>query len=306
MKLISDKKRIAFLILAPVVALLMEFLQMSVLDPFLSQYIPVQFLSALIRWLLVYGVMLLFGFLFYGRDKRALRFPLALVFGAEMGDLVRILLKFPTALLSESLYLDTYIFARASMVVCLIVTVAVLFGFAKHEGFFFEEKDYTEGKVAPLSVRHRALFGKDYELKIIMLILLVSLVYMRLSVYMGIHMFMSLTENFENEAMFALGGDLAELFVTVTVFLLCFLLSRSISESSKAGFYLLCLFYFTYRNSFVFSGGASQLLYSVIGFEVPYMLPDFIQYLFSLIPTIIGDLLATTVTVITVRGFIKK
>ena len=65
---------------------------------FLSQYIPVQFLSALIRWLLVYGVMLLFGFLFYGRDKRALRFPLALAFGAEMGDLVRILLKFPAAL----------------------------------------------------------------------------------------------------------------------------------------------------------------------------------------------------------------
>ena len=184
---IGKKAKSILAIIAAVVAFSVQFVQYYV-DEFIFSVIEDTWLNGIValfsNWLLTYGLLLIIGRLYYGRDKRLLRFPLAFAFGSDVGVTAYSLLEVIfTDLLYDLVYVDSSYILIASSLAGIIVGAAALLLFMKKESLCFEASAETEDCVA--AMRNRAVYGEKSSAIIITLSLGISFLFLRLSVIFG-------------------------------------------------------------------------------------------------------------------------
>ncbi len=299
---INQKVKSILAIIAATVAFSTQFVQYYV-DEFIFSLIEDTWLNGIValfsKWLLTYGLLLIIGRIYYGRDKRLLRFPLAFAFGSDVGVAAYSLLEVIfTDLLYDRVYVDSSYILIASSLAGIIVGAAALLLFMKKESLCFGASDETEDCVT--AKRNRAVYGEKSSAVIITLSLGISFLFLRLSVIFGYNIVADFVFGSDSVLGESLPFNLLDLVIGIAVLLVCFLLGRSFSGNNIAAFYLVSLF--------CFAEYISNLISEIVRTPVMTPIADFVSgfygipgALLSFIPTYIGDIVAVLTAVLICR-----
>lgn len=202
-----------------------------------------------IRLIFSYGAVAFFGFLYYGKDKRIFRFIFAFAFGLATSSWIFLsVFRIITALISNLIYIDSVYQMNASFLCSVIFTFLLLLKLNGQDELFFSSANEGE------SLR------KNYSCeKAIALICGVPFVVNEIVGYPLLRFFVPLTFNLEGE-MSQLGGYIGDLFVSLLVLGLCYVVCFILARDKKTILYCMGIFFFVYNLHLPLSTGITDFI----------------------------------------------
>lgn len=304
-RFMSKMKKTIIPVLAVVLAFAGDYLSVALYDllPEFSSVFKNNIIQPVLIWLFTYGVMFIFGLIYYGRDKRLLRFPLAYAFGFAAQQLLWALVKMIVGLINSvgtGQFIDTSYFYVSVFFIGAVVTLVTLLKSVRHEELFSRTHILQDGESSFASVRNRNIFGKNAYAKITVIVFGISFFAVRFSTAAGYYLAVN-ASTFDDAI--SLSADIIDFAVCFVEIIVCYLISLGFCSSKKGAFYSLELFLFAGSVSSVFDGFSrciiSPLMQALNMTEIMYG-----ANLFSYVPVAIGDIMAIIFSVLTVKWLI--
>ncbi len=278
----SNKKKI-ILSLAAMVAGLIMYLIPDFLEIVNMPYI----IAEVLRLILAFGVVALFGFLYYGKDKRIFRFIFAFSFLTTSSWLFFPVIKIINDLISDIFYIDQAYAMQISFLCGGIVS------------FLLSLKLNGTDEIFCRSDNEDQTFRKNYSCeKAVALICGLPLVATRIAGYVFIRIFAPLTFALEGE-MTNLGADIGDLLASLVIFGLCYALCFIFVRDKKAILYCVGFFFFVYNLSLTVSAGVTDIISVLINTDITTSAVSFIAY--NIIPSVISIAVALAAGILIAR-----
>ncbi len=303
----SKMKKAIIPVLAVVLAFAGDYLSVILYDllPEFDSVFKNNIIQPVLIWLFTYGVMFIFGLIYYGRDKRLLRFPLAYAFGFAAQQLLWAFVKMIVGLINSfgtGEFIDTSYFYVAVFFIGAVVTLVTLLKSVRHEELFSKTHILQDGENSFASVRNRNIFGKNAYAKITVLVFGISFFAVRFSTAAGYYL--SVNASTFDDAI-SLRADITDIAVCFVEIIVCYLISLGFCSSKKGAFYYLELFLFAGSVSSVFDG-FSRCIISPLAQVLNMTQILYAANIFSYIHVVIGDIMAIIVSVLTVKWLLGK
>lgn len=285
----NSHKKVKIMSVAAVIAgAVMYLVPDYFISPVLDRYSIPYCVSEIMKVVLAYAVVFLFGFLCYGKDKRIFR----VVFGFALGNQLGMLLFYPvfeiiSDLISTLVYIDSVYVAYASFFSGIAVSLLAVLKFNSWDELLFICEAEGEARL------------KNWQPeKAIALICGVTVIAERTIGYLFAAIFTPLTFELEEELTY-LGGHIGGLLATVAVLALCVCLCRLFVREKKAILYCMSLFCFVYSIFVVIPMCINDI---IIHFVDVNSIPLIAVYVICrLIPFVIGVGIAVALSVIIAR-----
>ena len=301
----NKSKKLLIPVSAVVLAFAGEYLNMIIYGflPTFDSGLTNNIIQPVLTWLSTYGLMSAFGLIYYGKDKRFLRFPLAFAFASAVELVLWAVGKLIVGIINSAdtgSYAYTAPFNVAAFFVGAAVALVTLLKITKHDGLFFKQASAEEGEIPSPSVRNRFIYGDKAHAVITVLTFGISFFVVRFGTRFGYY----LAVQSSSEDMISFKADIVDIVIGLAEILICYLISRGFCGSKKAAFYFLELFLFAEGISAIFDGFSRYIISSVT--EALNVSEFYVSGMLYYAPVVIGDITAITVSVFTVKWLISK
>ncbi len=252
-------------------------------------------------WLFTYGALLVFGLIYYGKDKRILRFPLAYAFGFAVQQVLWAVCKMIEVLIGsvgESGYVDTVYFAAPVLCIGAAVALVTLFVSLRRDALFCETADSEGGELTCVPVRRR-IHNKNAYAIITAIVFGISFFVVRTSTRLGYYL--AVQASALDDAI-TLRVNIVDVAVCLAEIVVCYLLSLGFCANKKGAFYFLELFLFAGSVSSIFDGFSRYALAPVV--EAFNAADVFVMRVLNYIPVAIGDVMAIIISVLAVKWLV--